>query len=637
MIGGSGAAADKCRPPGDWRAWLFMGGRGAGKTRAGAEWVSARARYGHSGRIALIGPTFHDVREVMIEGASGLRSLADERPVYEASRKRLVWANGAQAYCFSAEDPESLRGPQFDAAWADELCFWAHPEETLATLEHGLRLGLKPRLMVTTTPRPIAALKRLLAARDTVVTRAATWDNRRNVAPDFIAALNERWSGTVRHRQELMGELIEDMEGALWTRGRIGGAAIAACRRRSIASSSPSIRPPALAPTPTRAASSPRARGARAWRARAVVLGRCSVQGAGARSNGRGAPPNSRVRLAPTRSSRRPIMAARWCARCCRRRRLNFSCAWCAPAKASARAPSRWRRSMRKAASRTRRRFPALEDEMCAFGADGFKRSPDRLDALVWALTDLLMGGAARRACGCSERKEHSCSIGCETPRSAGRGAKIVGLARAGPPGVVGARSGRVRARRLCAQRHRLSLRAPDRRSRRQRAAAESGPAITRWRGCWRGPIRSRPASNCWRAFYGHLQVAGNAFLEAASIDEDAPTEIYVLRPDRMSVIPGAGRLADRLGASRRRNRAPFRARPGDGRSADPASQIVPPGRRLVRALADGGGGLRHRHSQCRRRLEQSADRQCRAAVRRAGVHRRGRRGSIERRTIPRA
>src|SRR5262249_10252105 len=128
-------------PAGAWRIWLFLGGRGAGKTRAGAEWVSAQARRGHARRIALIGPTFPDVREVMIEGESGLRALPDERPVYEASRRRLLWRNGAQAYAFSAEDPESLRGPQFDAAWADELCFWADPAEALATLAHALRLG----------------------------------------------------------------------------------------------------------------------------------------------------------------------------------------------------------------------------------------------------------------------------------------------------------------------------------------------------------------------------------------------------------------------------------------------------------------------------------------------------------------
>lgn len=202
-------------PDGDWRCWLFMGGRGAGKTRAGAEWVSALVRHRQAGRIALIGPTLHDVREVMVEGPSGVRSLPYERPRYEASRKRLVWSNGAHAACFSAEDPDALRGPQFDAAWCDELCFWAHPEKSLQTLEYGLRLGTRSRMMVTTTPRPIRALKRLLDEPDTVVTRSSTFDNAKNLSSSYIAALRERFAGTSRHRQELLGELIEDIEGAM--------------------------------------------------------------------------------------------------------------------------------------------------------------------------------------------------------------------------------------------------------------------------------------------------------------------------------------------------------------------------------------------------------------------------------------
>lgn len=207
-------------PDGDWRTWLFMGGRGAGKTRAGAEWVSELALSGAAKRIALVAPTFHDVREVMIEGQSGLRSLR-VRPDYEASRRRLVWPNGVQAFAFSAEDPASLRGPQFDAAWCDELCFWSHPDEALETLEHALRLGAKPRMLVTTTPRPIPALRRLIAAPDTVLTRSSTWENKANVAPDFINALRQRWVGTARQRQELDGELIEDIEGALWRRAEL--------------------------------------------------------------------------------------------------------------------------------------------------------------------------------------------------------------------------------------------------------------------------------------------------------------------------------------------------------------------------------------------------------------------------------
>lgn len=211
-------------PDGDWRCWLFLGGRGAGKTRAGAEWVSELTRFRRAGRIALIGQTMHDVREVMIEGHSGLRSLPYERPSYEVSRRRLVWSNGAQAWCFSAEDPDALRGPQFDAAWCDELCFWAYPERTLQTLEHGLRLGVQPRMMVTTTPKPIPALKRLIAAPDTVVTRASTFDNERNLSPAFIAALREGLTGTLRHRREVLGEFVEDMDGVMWTRSDVEAA-----------------------------------------------------------------------------------------------------------------------------------------------------------------------------------------------------------------------------------------------------------------------------------------------------------------------------------------------------------------------------------------------------------------------------
>jgi phage terminase large subunit-like protein len=196
-----------------------MGGRGAGKTR-----------------IALIAPTFHDVREVLIEGHSGLRSLPHERPAYEASRRRLVWSNGAQASCLSAEDPEALRGPQFDAAWCDELCYWSYPDETLETLQFALRIGARPRMMVTTTPRPMRALKDLLAQNDTVVTRSTTFANEKNLSADFIAALKGRWEGTARHRQELLGELIEEPEGALWKRARmvrLTGLSLRSIRRRA--------------------------------------------------------------------------------------------------------------------------------------------------------------------------------------------------------------------------------------------------------------------------------------------------------------------------------------------------------------------------------------------------------------------
>ena len=156
--------ADHQVPPDEaWSTWLFLGGRGAGKTFAGAAWMIEQARA--LGRLALIGPTFHDVREVMIEGPSGLRALSprDARPRWEVSRRRLVWPSGVTAHAFSSEDPEALRGPQFAAAWGDEMGKWRHPDETFDMLQFGLRLGDRPRQMMTTTPRAIPLPRQALA------------------------------------------------------------------------------------------------------------------------------------------------------------------------------------------------------------------------------------------------------------------------------------------------------------------------------------------------------------------------------------------------------------------------------------------------------------------------------------------
>ncbi len=202
-------------PEGEWSTWLFQGGRGAGKTRAGAEWLAARAEAA-PGIFALVGPTQHDVREVMVDGPSGLRNLPGrERPWYERSRRRLLWPNGSVAYAFSAEEPERLRGPQFEAAWADEFCIWPKPSETLAILRMGLRLGARPQLVVTTTPKPIAALRVLRAEASCVLTQAATKVNADYLAPSFLDGLRTLYGGTRLDRQELEGLLLEG-DGALW-------------------------------------------------------------------------------------------------------------------------------------------------------------------------------------------------------------------------------------------------------------------------------------------------------------------------------------------------------------------------------------------------------------------------------------
>ncbi|MEM7768773.1 MAG: terminase family protein, partial [Pseudomonadota bacterium] len=211
------------RPPSglDWRTWLFMGGRGAGKTRAGAEFLQYAICRGGYKRAALVGPTLHDVREVMIEGPSGLIEVAaekEDRPTYQPSRRRVIWPNGGEAHVFSAEDPDSLRGPQFDIAWCDEIAAWPRGEDVWDMLQMALRLGDHPRVMASTTPRPVPLVKRLLGDESVQVTRSATADNAANLAPDFLEALERQYGGSRLARQEIDGELIEDPDGALWTR-----------------------------------------------------------------------------------------------------------------------------------------------------------------------------------------------------------------------------------------------------------------------------------------------------------------------------------------------------------------------------------------------------------------------------------
>jgi len=212
-------------PEGDWRAWVILGGRGAGKTRAGAEWVRAQVEGsrpldpGRCERLALIGETVDQVREVMIFGESGIMACSppDRRPQWQATRKRLVWPNGAIAQVFSAHEPESLRGPQFDGAWVDELAKWKRARETWDMLQFGLRLGEAPQVCVTTTPRNVGVLKELLGQESTVVTSAPTEANAANLAQGFLEEVRARYAGTRLGRQELEGVLVDTAEDALWT------------------------------------------------------------------------------------------------------------------------------------------------------------------------------------------------------------------------------------------------------------------------------------------------------------------------------------------------------------------------------------------------------------------------------------
>ena len=238
-------------PGGDWRSWLILGGRGAGKTRAGAEWVramveGARPRSpGRARRIALVGETLAQAREVMVFGESGILACAppDRRPEWRASRNLLLWPNGAEAQVLSAHDPDALRGFQFDALWADEIAKWKRGQEAWDMLSLGLRLGDDPRACITTTPRNTAVLTGLMAQPSTVMTHAPTSANRAWLAPSFLEEVQRRYGGTRAGRQELEGLLLADAEGALWSQEMIlaAGAALAPALDRIVVAVDPPV------------------------------------------------------------------------------------------------------------------------------------------------------------------------------------------------------------------------------------------------------------------------------------------------------------------------------------------------------------------------------------------------------------
>ncbi len=207
-------------PDGLWTAWILMAGRGFGKTRTGAEWVRSQVESGRAGRIALVARTPAEIRDTMIQGPSGLLSICPPwaMPEYESTKKKLTWPNGATAFLFSSYEPDQLRGPQFDAAWCDELASWKYPRDTWDNLAFALRLGLDPRCVVTTTPKPIALLRELVVRPDVHVTRGTTYDNEDNLAPSFYSSIRSRYEGTRTGRQEIHADLLDQSEDALWQR-----------------------------------------------------------------------------------------------------------------------------------------------------------------------------------------------------------------------------------------------------------------------------------------------------------------------------------------------------------------------------------------------------------------------------------
>ncbi|MGV0875805.1 terminase family protein [Martelella sp. FLE1502] len=387
------ARPEQLPPASDWRTWLLMGGRGSGKTRAGAEWVHDLAiADGEKSelRIALVAETLGDAREVMIDGVSGICRVARRmKPDFEITRRRLVWPNGAVAYLFSSEDPEALRGPQFHFAWCDELAKWRYGQECWDMLQFGLRLGHSPRQMVTTTPRAVPLLKRLMAEDDTVFTRISTADNRANLAPGFIKALSSRYGGTRLGRQELDGELIEDREDALWRRSDLD--ALVARRAMATGRIVVAVDPPAGS---GRNSVCGIVVAGGMENGGALVLADCSVEGGSPAQWARAVVEAYRrfdadrvvaeinqggdMVTAMLRSvdERLPVSTVR-------AKRGKFL-------RAEPVAALYEQGRVRHAGH-----FARLVDQMCDFGPDGLSagRSPDRLDALVWALTALLLEG----------------------------------------------------------------------------------------------------------------------------------------------------------------------------------------------------------------------------------------------------
>ncbi len=387
------ARPEQWPPEGDWRSWLILGGRGSGKTRAGAEWVQAQVLAAGKRtdlRIALVAETLGDAREVMIDGASGLSRIARRmRPEVEISRRRrLVWPNGAIAQIFSSEDPESLRGPQFHLAWCDELAKWKHAEETFDMLQFALRLGEDPRQVVTTTPRPVPLLKRLMADEATRLTRMATAANAAHLAPGFLDVLAARYGGTRLGRQELDGELIEDRPDALWKRARLDEIVVKLAEplRRIVVA----VDPPAGGVS---ACCGIVVAGLKE-NGQAVVLADCSVEGA-----------------APAGWARAVVSAYRRfeADRVVAEVNQGGDMVRAVMEGIEARLPVTMVRATRGKFLRAEPvaalyeqgrvlhagRFVELEDQMSDFGPEGLSngRSPDRLDALVWALTALMLEG----------------------------------------------------------------------------------------------------------------------------------------------------------------------------------------------------------------------------------------------------
>lgn len=392
---------EQLAPKGDWSVWIALAGRGWGKTRTGAEWVREEVESaGEPIRLALVARTPADARDTMIEGESGILAISPpwNLPRYEPSKRRLTWPNGSLALVFSSVEYSQLRGPQHHRFWADELCAWRYPEETWDMLQFGLRLGSRPRGIVTTTPRNLPLLKDLLARPDAAVTRGRTYDNRSNLPPAFFEHILSKYEGTRLGRQEIDAAILEDAEGALWTQTLLEA----------------NRRPSTQIPQMVRIVVAVDPPGSKGGAEAGIVV-------AGLGDDGEGYVLDDRSgSMSPAEWGRAAVLAFdEWQADLVLGEKNNGGDMVEHVCRTAAQAMER--EGVRETphlafqavhASRGKRTraepvaaldeqgrihhvgiFPKLEDQMCNWEPATTPESPDRVDARVWALTELMLGG----------------------------------------------------------------------------------------------------------------------------------------------------------------------------------------------------------------------------------------------------
>lgn len=380
------ARPEQLAPSGDWDIWLIMAGRGYGKTRTGAEWVREQVETERCSRMALIAPTAADARDVMVEGESGILAISppSNRPRYEPSKRRLTWTNGAIATLYSGDEPDRLNGPQHDGGWVDERSLFRY-DESWDMFMLGLRLGQKPRAVVTMTPRPTKAVRELLTLPNVVVTRGSTYANRSNLAPSFFTSIVRKYEGTRLGREQLLGEVLDDLEGALWTRAMIDDARVAAAPDlvRVVVAIDPAVTSGedsdetgivvagrgvdgefyVLADVSCRLS-------ADGWAQRAVaayeehkadrIIGEANNGGDLVEAVIRNVAGARRIAYTKVHASRGKAVRAEPVSALYEQGRVHHVGS-----------------------------FPSLEDQMCSFVPGAMDKSPDRADALVWAMTEL--------------------------------------------------------------------------------------------------------------------------------------------------------------------------------------------------------------------------------------------------------